>query len=113
MHEMSLTESLLRLIEEQAATQRFDRVRTVRLEIGLLSHADPEAIAFCFAAASRGTRAQGARLEILRSPGRAWCMACARTVPLAERYDPCPDCGGHQLQVAEGDGLRLRELEVE
>lgn len=113
MHEMSLTESLLRLIEEQAAAQHFRRVTAVRLEIGRLSHADPEAMAFCFEAITKGTLAEGARLEILRTPGRAWCMACAKTVPLAERFDPCPDCGGHQLQLTEGDGLRLRELEVE
>lgn len=113
MHEMSLTESLLRLIEEQAAAQHFARVTAVRLEIGCLSHADPEAMAFCFDAAARGTLAEGARLEILRTPGRAWCMACAKPMPIAERFDPCPECGGHQLQVTGGDALRLRELEVE
>ena len=34
MHEMALTEGILRLLEEQATTQRFHHVRTVWLEIG-------------------------------------------------------------------------------
>ena len=68
---------------------------------------------FCFSAVTHDSIAAGAALEIVRVPGAAWCMACAITVPLAQRYEPCPDCGGHQLQVTAGDELRVKELEVD
>jgi hydrogenase nickel incorporation protein HypA/HybF len=112
MHEMSLAEGVLQLIEDAARQQAFAKVRTVWLEIGQLSGVEPEAMAFCFDAVTRGSIAQGARLEIIRLPGTGWCMACARTVPMAEVFGECPACGGHQMQVTGGTEMRVKELEV-
>ncbi|GAB6054340.1 hydrogenase maturation nickel metallochaperone HypA [Magnetospira thiophila] len=112
MHEMSLTESMVRIMEDQALAQGFKTVTTVWLELGELSHAEPEAMRFCFEAVTRGTLAEGAVLEIIRTPGQAWCMDCAQSVVIARRYDPCPTCGGHKLQVTDGEDMRIKELEV-
>lgn len=113
MHEMSLVAGIMRILEEQARAQAFARVRVVVLEVGGLSHADPEALRFAFQAQMPGTLADGARLEIVTPPGRAWCMDCAESVTLDRRGDACPRCGGYKLQVTAGDDLRVRELEVE
>ncbi|MGQ9365956.1 hydrogenase maturation nickel metallochaperone HypA [Azospirillum sp. A39] len=113
MHEMALSRGIVEVIREQAAAGGFAAVRTVRLQVGALSHVEPDAILFCFDAVSRGTVAEGARLEIERPPGRAFCLPCGRTVPLGERYDACPDCGGHELVLVGGEELRVKELEVE
>ena len=51
-------------------------------------------------------------LEIVRVPGRAWCMQCAKSVDVCQLFDACPDCGSYQLQVTGGDGMKVRELEV-
>ena len=54
-----------------------------------------------------------AALEILETRPEAWCPACRRAVPVRERFDPCPDCNGFELQLSGGDELRIKELEVE
>lgn len=113
MHEMALTSGVLRILEDQARTHGVTRIRTVWLEVGALSHAEPDSLRFCFEAAIPGTVAEGARLEILRPPGQAWCMDCAGTVEIPERIAPCPVCGGHKLQVTGGEELRVKELEVD
>lgn len=113
MHEMALCEGVVEIIEEEARRQNFSRVRAVCLEIGTLSQVEPEAMRFCFDAVSRGTIAEQARFEVIGVPGAAWCMPCAKTVTITQRFDPCPDCGSYQLQVTAGDGLRVKELEVE
>lgn len=113
MHEMSLAEGVLQIIEDQAQQQDFSRVKTVWLEIGQLSHVSPEAISFCFDAVTKGTVAEGAALEILRPPGQAWCHDCMAKVEVAALADPCPRCGGHKLQVTDGEEMRVKELEVE
>ena len=113
MHELALCESVLSVLQGQAKTHRFDRVKTVWLQVGALSCAAPEALEFCFAAVTRGTIADGARLEVVRTPGQAWCMRCGETITIGERYDPCPQCGTFELQVTGGDEMRIRELEVE
>lgn len=114
MHEMSLTEGVVRILEEQAATHGFAKVKTVWLEIGELSQVDPESMIFCFDAVTRGSAvAAGATLEIIAVPGQAYCLDCADTVALAKRGDSCPQCGGWALQVTAGGDMRIKELEVE
>lgn len=113
MHEMSLAESMLQLIEEQAAVQGFRRVKTVWLEIGELAAVEPEALRFCFDAVTRGTLVQDARLEILARAGRGRCRQCAALVPMATLFAACPHCGGYGLEVVGGTEMRVKELEVE
>ena len=112
MHEMSLAEGVLQLIEDAARRDRFNKVSAVWLEIGQLSGVEPEALAFCFDAVTRDTVADGARLEITTLPGKGWCEACARTVSMSEVFGECPQCGGYPLQVTAGTEMRVKELEV-
>jgi len=113
MHEMSLCEGVLQVLQDNARSQGYSRVKTVWLEIGCLSGVEVEAMRFSFDLVMKGSLAEAAKLEIIRIPGAAWCMQCGRTVPVTERYDACPDCGGYQLQVTAGDEMRIKELEVD
>ena len=113
MHEMALTQSLVELIEEEGRKQGFSRVRVVRLEIGALGSVEPEALRFCFEAVARGAIVEGARLDIDVVPGEGWCLDCAKSVPMFERFGACPECGRHHVRVAAGDDMRVKELEVE
>jgi len=113
MHEMSLCESVLAIIDRMAQQQGFRRVTVVWLEIGALSGVEPEALRFCFDAVTQGSLAEGARLEIIDAPGEAWCGACERNVTVNQWYDACPCCGRHPLSFVSGDQMRVKELEVE
>ncbi len=113
MHEMALCESIVQILEDNAASQGFSRVKTLWLEIGVLSGVEVDAMRFGFEVVSRGTLADAARLEIIEVPGRAWCMQCAHTVKISRRFDACPDCGSYQLQVSGGEEMKIKELEVE
>ncbi len=112
MHEMSICQSVVQMLEEQAAVHSYTRVKAVWLEIGPLAAIEPEAMMFCFDAVTRGTIAEDARLEIINTPASAWCMACSKTVAIAKRFDSCPDCGSYQLQITGGDELKLKQMEV-
>ena len=109
---MSLAEGVLQLIEDAAREQQFEKVTAVWLELGQLSGVEVEAMSFCFDVVTRDSIADGARLEIIALPGTGWCMKCAMTVPMAEVFGECPQCGGHQLQVTGGTEMRVKELEV-
>lgn len=113
MHEMSLAEGVLQIMEDQAKSQNFTKVKTVWLEIGQLSHVDPDAISFCFEAVTKGSLADGAKLEIIRTPGQAWCHGCTQQVHVTSLVEACPNCGGHKIQVTDGDDMRVKELEVD
>ena len=113
MHEMSLCEGILEVLQEQANAHNFSRVKTVWLEIGKLSSVEPDAMRFGFDVVMKGSLAESAALEIIELPGQAWCFQCQKTVEIAQRYDSCPDCGAYQLEINGGEQMRIKELEVE
>lgn len=113
MHEMSLAEGVLQLIEDAARDQGFTAVRTVWVEIGQLSGVEPEAMAFCFDAVSRGTLLEGARLEIVHVPGSGHCYECGRDTELQAVYDACTHCGAVPVHITGGTEMRVKELEVD
>ncbi len=113
MHEMSLCEGVLQVLQTEADTQGFNKVLAVWLEIGDLSSVEPEAMLFSFDVVTRNSLADGAKLNIINVPGNAWCMQCSKTVTVKQRFDECPDCGSFQLQVTGGDEMKIKELEVE
>jgi len=113
VHELSLSNGMLDIIQRQALEQRFARVRVVRLEIGALSCVEPDALAFCFESVTRGSVAEGAALDIVTVAGDAWCWDCEAGVSLFRRGEACARCGGYRLQVRNGEQIRLKELEVE
>lgn len=110
MHEMSIAESVLGIVEDTARREGFARVTEVRLEIGALAAIEIEALRFCFDAVVHGSLAQGARLAIDGTPGTAWCFDCSKPVEVAARADPCPACGGSKLQVSGGTEMRVKDL---
>jgi hydrogenase nickel incorporation protein HypA/HybF len=112
MHEMALAQSMLEIVEQASRDDGARRVTVVRIEIGALSHVEPDALRFCFDVVTRGSIADGARLDVESTPGAAWCMPCATKVPLARLGEPCPHCGSYQLAVCGGDAMRVTEIEV-
>lgn len=113
MHELSLCQGILDTLEAEARKQDFRRVRSVRLEIGALAGVDDEALRFGWEVVSPGTLAEDSLLDIVRTPGSAWCFDCLAMVNIGQYYDPCPRCQGHKLQISGGEQLKITQLEVE
>ncbi len=112
MHELSICENIVSVIEEQAVEQSFGKVKTVRLEIGPLAGIELEALLFSFDVAAKGGVAENATLEVIEMPVIGLCISCSQSVEVKERYDPCPICGSFQVQITGGEELRIKELEV-
>ncbi|WP_420476325.1 hydrogenase maturation nickel metallochaperone HypA [Noviherbaspirillum sp. ST9] len=112
MHELSLAESVIQIIEDAAVAQQFTKVRAVWIEVGSLAGVEPDAMRFCFDAVTRDTLAEGARLEIVEVPGKGTCPECGSVHPVANLIDACPQCGSVAVQVEGGRGLRVKELDV-
>lgn len=113
MHEMSLCESVIRILHREAERHQFSSVRTVWIELGARSCVAPEAMDFCFKVVAKGTLAEGARIEMLREPLSGWCLNCGEPVPAPDGSDGCPRCGSHAVQICGSDTLRITNLEVE
>ena len=67
---------------------------------------------FAFEVAAQNTLAEGARLDIMEVPVRAWCSHCKQLVDLEEDYGACPLCAGNELRLETGQELKIKTLEV-
>ena len=115
MHELSLAENIMQIIEETALEQKFTRdtrVKTVWLEIGQLACVEQESLRFYFDVVTQDSIAQQAKLEIIEIAGQALCNQCDHNVPITTHYEACPHCGNYALRVIQGDGMQIKELEV-
>jgi hydrogenase nickel incorporation protein HypA/HybF len=108
MHELAIAESVVATVSENVGAARVTRVV---LEIGRLSGVAAESVSFCFDLCARGTALEGARLEIIETPGRARCRQCDGAVEIADGIGFC-GCGSADLEFLTGRELMVREVEV-
>lgn len=113
MHEMSLAGGILRVVERAAEREGFARVQQLTLEAGALAGVEVRALRFALEALAPGSALEGAEIVIQEPPGQAWCLRCGTTVAIQTRADPCPHCGGFQLQPTGGTELRVVDLLVQ
>ena len=110
MHELGITESIVAIASEYAQGLT---VKQVTLEIGQLSAVMPDAIRFCFDVCSQGTVLEGATLKIIEVPGLGRCRHCRTEMSLTEPFGICDRCGSVELEIIQGEELKIKEMEVE
>jgi hydrogenase nickel incorporation protein HypA/HybF len=109
MHELGITQNIIAIVAEHA---QGSKVQRVLLEIGKLSAIMPDAIRFCFDICSQGTVLEGAKLEILETPGLGRCRECSAKIPLEQPFGKC-QCGSIQIDLIAGEELKIKEIEIE
>ena len=112
MHEVSLAAGILQVVEQTRERDPFERVTLLHLEAGALSGVELSALRFALEAIAPGTCLEQAQVDIDEPAAMAWCLPCAQSVPIRSRLDPCPQCGGAQLQATSGTELRIVDLRV-
>jgi len=112
MHELSLADGILQLVEQARARDPFERVTLLKLEAGALSGVEISSLRFALEVMASGTCLAQAQIEIDEPAAAAWCAPCGLSVAIRSRLDPCPQCGGFALQPTSGTALRVIELRV-
>ncbi len=115
MHELPVTESILKVVLAHATKNNVQRVVTIHLQVGRLSDLEDEWIQRYFDYMSRGTLADGAKLQIERTPIQIECNACAALyiVESVETINsPCPECGGKEGTLISGREYYVKNMEV-
>ncbi len=112
MHEMSIAQSMLAIVLEEAGTHGLKSLSRIHIKVGELTAVVPEALEFCFGVIAEGTPAEGAFLEIELVPAQARCNACARGFRFQGPLPTCPNCGGPGV-ITGGEELLVEFIEGE
>lgn len=112
MHEMSIAESVMSIIDEEVAKNNGKRAVRVLLVIGKLSTIVPESLIFCINANKEGTVFQDAEFAIEEIPGKGYCEECDKEYEVGPHQFFCEVCE-NVLEVRGGTELLIKELEIE
>ena len=98
MHELALTEGILKIVLSEQKKNAFTRVLEINLKIGEYSGIIQSCIGEFFPLVAKDTPAEG---------------ACGFRGPLPRHTASCPQCGGTQVRMTAGREFYVENLVVE
>ncbi len=113
MHELAITEEILRITVEHAERADARRVTDIHIVIGDLSSVVDDSIQFYFDFSSPGTIAEGATLHFQRISARLRCRQCEKEFQPDGNDWHCPQCNAMGGDVIAGREFYLESIEVE
>lgn len=113
MHEMSLMGGVFEVIERTLSQYEIRRVLQVKLKVGELTNAEPDALQMVFEAFCKDTICEGAELIVERVRVRGRCRNCELEFSVKSMFFLCPKCQNTSIEVIEGEELLIESLEVE
>lgn len=114
MHEMSITAGILEVVREQMTKSGAEKLKNIKLRIGVLTAIEPESLRFCFEACTEGSPLEGAAIEIETVPLTGRCSGCDKVFVLEEYFSSaCPHCSGTAAALNSGRELDIVSMEVE
>lgn len=113
MHELAITQSMFEIVLKQAEYSKAKKVTKINLVIGELTGVVSDCIQFYIDIISKGTVAEGVKVNVKLVPATARCLSCGKTFTVKEMEWTCPGCGEISLQVSGGKELFVETIEVE
>lgn len=113
MHEFAVCRGLMRQVERVARDNDARIVRRIVVSIGALSGVEADLLQQAFAAASAGTLAEGAVLDIEAVAPRVHCLECGAESLAATNRLVCGQCGDWRVLVVAGEEMLLKSVEIE
>jgi len=112
MHELSVAQEILGIINQYVTDPKLNTVKSVKVSVGKLSNILKDSLTFCFEAITSDTPLQGTRLEIVEIPVKIQRASCNEVSELDEPVFACPNCGDNQIKVISGTELKVDEIEL-
>lgn len=113
MHEFSVVQSLLDLIEKHALENKAKSVSKVVIKVGKMSGIEPHLLKIAFDTFKEKTICENAKLEMVIQDVIAKCEDCNKDFTIENNRFICPFCNSYNLQIVDGEDMYLMSLELD
>jgi hydrogenase nickel incorporation protein HypA/HybF len=113
MHELSIAQSILDIVNQHLPADNNTRVKSVKVRIGKLSNVLPDSLRFCFEAITKDSEFEKTELLINIIPISIECKDCNKQTEISDYVFACPSCSSTNIKVVAGNDLNVEEIEIE
>jgi hydrogenase nickel incorporation protein HypA/HybF len=113
MHELGIAQGMLKVALDYAAKNNAKRITAFNVEMSAAADESEDSLRFHFENLTRGTMAEGARVEIARVPVKAKCLDCANEFAWESLDAACPRCSSVRIRAMAQDEFRLVSIDAE
>ncbi len=113
MHEFSVVQSLMGLIEQNAMQNNAKSVSKVIVKIGKMSGIEPHLLKMAFDTFKEKTICENAELEMVIQDIIAKCEDCQNEFIVENNQFICPKCQSFNLKITDGEDMYLMSLELD
>jgi len=128
VHETAISETILKVIEEEAEKRGMKKLKSAKLKIGRMKAFQKDNLLICLKGYGENSVLSGMDFEIEETPVKLQCTSCGKTFGdprfdsmdfahsishAPEFYIPpdCPACGSAKSAVIEGNEMELVSME--
>jgi len=112
MHELSIAQNIVEIIQEHVPSDGLHLVKNVKLKIGELAGVVPDSLEFCFDAITEQTPMRNAILVVERVPFVVECRKCGRVSTNDVGTLLCAECGSDETRMVSGNELLVTAIEL-
>ena len=113
MHELSVTQSILKIALKHANEANAKRIENIHIVMGALSTNVDDSVQFYWDIIAKDTLAEGATLHFRRVPIELQCMACFEKYHPLEDELVCPKCGSVGAKIIAGEEFYVEAIDVD
>jgi hydrogenase nickel incorporation protein HypA/HybF len=113
LHELSICQSMIRIVDATMKDYPGATLRRIYVDVGRASTVEPLLLRDAFEIATTGGPYEGAELVINEIPFVGRCRACEKDFGYQEFALGCPNCGSTNIEIRSGLELNIKEIEVD
>ena len=112
MHEMSIAQSILDIVQEEMARHQVDQLASINIAVGKLSAIVPSSLSFCWQVLTDQSDMAGVTLNIREVPLTYMCTECGQNFTSPEMVFTCPHCDADTPMLTAGRDMTIESIEV-
>lgn len=113
MHELSVAQSIVDIIEQHVPAHDLPKVRSIRLRIGTAAGIVVDSLEFSFGVITNETPLDHAALAVESVPFLIRCKQCGKESTNEQGIVLCSNCGSNDTKVIAGTELQIEAIELD
>ncbi len=113
MHEFSLAQNIIEIVDEALKKNGAVKAVEVQLEVGTLSGVEIPALEMALESLKPGSVMEFTKVKLIITRAKAVCRNCREKYHPEDLYSPCPKCSSFGPEIIAGKELLVKSIVAE